>query len=197
MNQRKPLMVKSGMYCYGNIEKLAFMVLTTSDISIVFAYSNRTELLISHKLLELKLVHRLAVAGVFNTLSFLYDDGKSFAFRFENEEVQKEISRRIVRMSKFVINEGKSFAKNLIYHKTMNPTSLIQIQGLQQSWVNSQLSSFDYLSIVNYLAGRAGYNYNLHPIAPCVLASFTGPKPTLLTGTFFNKHNKSLLSGTQ
>lgn len=111
MNQRKPLMVKSGMYCYGNIEKLAFLVLTTSDISIVFAYSNRTELLISHKLLELKLAHRLAVAGVFNTLSLVFDDGKSFAFRFENEEVQKEVSRRIVRMSKLEIKKGKALQR--------------------------------------------------------------------------------------
>lgn len=49
---------------------------------------------------------------------------------------------------------------------------------------------------MNYFSSRSGYSFSLHPIAPCVLASFTGPKPIILTGAFFNKYNKSLLSGT-
>ncbi len=48
------------------------------------------------------------------------------------------------------------------------------LPSLAQRWVSGQLSNFDYLMILNHLAGRCMYDPNHHPIMPWV-TDFSSP----------------------
>lgn len=89
---------------------------------------------------------------------------------------------------------GKTRTTLLEYHQTLNPVNVLAVKKLAQKWASLQLSTQEYLSQLNSLAGRSFHDQNRHPIFPNVVKSFNCSKPESLE---FGqaKQSHSLLSG--
>jgi hypothetical protein len=189
-------LLKDGFQVGRSLEKPAFFALTSANFSLFYSNPSRTESVTTYDLKKLHNIRRVVNSGVFSMLEFIMTDGSGICFRFESEESQREVSRKLVRMRKLKTEEGKTHAPNLIYDKTLNPVNLFQINMFTSRWVNHQLSTMDYLMAVNTLASRTGYEFQRHAIFPNVISNYGSQKPTVQGGTLFNKFSKSLLSGT-
>lgn len=187
--------LKEGLQICRGIEKQAYFALTSGQISLIFSYAFRTELMTTFCLKSLYQIQRVASSGVFNTLQFIMVDGSSFCFKFDTEESQREVSRKLVRMRKFELKAGKTHASSLVYNKTLNPLNIFQLGNYTARWVDHQISTIDYLMTINALASRVGHQYQRHAIFPSVFTAYTSSKPSIQTSVSVSKFNKSMLSG--
>ena len=185
---------KEGSFICKGLETAGFVVVTKTELKFIFSQTNRLETSRSYKLFLIRELKRLAYCGSFNAFEIMFSDGASFIFKFDCEESQKQVSTKLVRMSIYQFISGKTQIPNLEYLQTLNPINLLAIKDLTKKWCENRISSMDYLSSLNSIAGRT-FNDNLkHPIFPNVLKSYSGVKPEFIEfGSL--KHNQSLFSG--
>lgn len=97
--QKKISLIKEGVCTILAKEKQAFFVLTATHIFLIFFYNHRTELFEAFENKGLIQIVRIANQGVFSGLQLCYANGQTVFFRFDSEDSQREVSRKLVRMS--------------------------------------------------------------------------------------------------
>lgn len=90
---------KFGLFLFCGAEQPAAFVVTSSAVRILFTHNNRKESSRSFGLSAVRELVRLSYGGAFIALEVVCVDGASFVFKFESEEAQQEVSRKLVRMS--------------------------------------------------------------------------------------------------
>lgn len=93
------LLWKFGAFVHCGSEQPAAFVLTTASVRVLFTHNNRKEASRCYSLGAIRELVRISYGGAFCALEVACVDGASFVFRFESEDAQQEVSRKLVRMS--------------------------------------------------------------------------------------------------
>ena len=93
------LLWKFGAFVHCGAEQPAAFVLTNASVRVLFTHNNRKEASRSFALGAIRELVRVSYGGAFCALEVSCVDGASFLFRFESEDAQQEVSRKLVRMS--------------------------------------------------------------------------------------------------
>jgi hypothetical protein len=55
------------------------------------------------------------------------------------------------------------------------PADLLKTTGMTNKWVNREISNFDYLMVLNTIAGRSYNDLSQYPIFPWILKDYKSP----------------------
>ncbi len=74
--------------------------------------------------------------------------------------------------------------------KSLRPTIVIRTSRLTEAWKRRQISNFDYLVCLNFVAGRSYNDITQYPIMPWVLADYESPELDLSDSSTFRDLSK-------
>lgn len=92
------------------------------------------------------------------SFELILKSGKSYLFNVFNEDIRKNITQRFSENKKIVV-----FGKN--------PQS--EIGKFTKDWKKNKLNNFEYLMILNKLAGRCMHDISQYPIFPWILTDYS------------------------
>lgn len=55
------------------------------------------------------------------------------------------------------------------------PADLLKATGMTMKWINREISNFDYLMVLNTIAGRSYNDLSQYPIFPWILSDYKSP----------------------
>lgn len=91
-------------------------------------------------------------------------DGQSLLFNFP-EDGPEQLTQQLVKLK-------KSKCPNLNYKQTFDAKKLYEKQNLLKKWHSYEISTFEYLMMVNTLAGRSYKDISQYPVFPWILADY-------------------------
>ena len=96
-------------------------------------------------------------------LEVFFIDGSSMLFNFPDSD-NEDVSQKLIRLR-------KTKCVNLQYNKTLDAKKLIDKSGVLKKWLNYEISNFDYLMLLNGLAGRSYKDVTQYPVFPWILVN--------------------------
>lgn len=96
-------------------------------------------------------------------LEFFFLDGTAILLNFPDNDAE-EVSQKLIRLR-------KTKCVNLQYYKTLDARKLVDKTAVTKKWLAYELSNFDYLMILNALAGRSYKDVTQYPVFPWVLTN--------------------------
>lgn len=97
-------------------------------------------------------------------LELFFLDGTTILVNFPENNDSEELSQKLIRLR-------KTKCVNLQYYKTLDAKKLVEKTAATKKWLAYELSNFDYLMILNGLAGRSYKDVTQYPVFPWVLTN--------------------------
>ena len=92
-------------------------------------------------------------------------DNRSVLLNFPTPDDRNAFTKKIVRM-----REKKCI--NLRYYDSLEPKKILKKADFPTAWADWRLSNFEYLMMLNALAGRSYHDLSQYPVFPWVLADY-------------------------
>ncbi|KNC54321.1 uncharacterized protein AMSG_10309 [Thecamonas trahens ATCC 50062] len=90
-------------------------------------------------------------------------DRTNYFIAFPSRKVRNEVARRIVRLK----------PPQLVFHGIRAPREVFRRSSATAAWQRGELSNFEYLMLLNTMAGRSYNDINQYPVFPWVLDDYT------------------------
>ncbi|KAH9311229.1 hypothetical protein KI387_026264, partial [Taxus chinensis] len=100
-----------------------------------------------------------------SALELFMTDRSNFFFNFGTMECRKRVYKAIVQAQPPNLNN--------IYSGTQKPELLLKRMQLMERWARWEISNFEYLMLLNTLAGRSYNDITQYPVFPWVLVDYT------------------------
>ncbi|XP_057852146.2 BEACH domain-containing protein C2 isoform X2 [Cryptomeria japonica] len=100
-----------------------------------------------------------------SALELFMIDRSNFFFNFGTIEIRKNVYKAIVRAQPPNLNN--------IYSGTQKPELLLKRMQLMERWARWEISNFEYLMLLNTLAGRSYNDITQYPVFPWILVDYT------------------------
>ncbi|CAF4116210.1 unnamed protein product [Rotaria sp. Silwood2] len=107
-------------------------------------------------------------------LEFFFINQANFLLNFDKNpgSVDKKLRRQIFhKLMSLKLPSIKSVFSSLI--TTIAPEEIFKESKITQKWINHEISNFDYLIMLNTIAGRTYNDLNQYPIFPWILKDYT------------------------
>jgi hypothetical protein len=101
-------------------------------------------------------------------LEFFFADGRSYLFNCASAEDRSELMDVVTAVAK----KAKTALSRVFTGKQSCPKVLAR-SGLTEKWVNWEISNFEYLLQLNFIAGRSFHDLTQYPVMPWVLADYS------------------------
>jgi len=103
-----------------------------------------------------------------SALEFFLVNQTNFLINFE-KKLRREIYQKIISLK---LPSMKSLATNLST-TNVTPEEIVKESKLTEKWISREISNFDYLMMLNAIAGRTYNDLNQYPIFPWIIKDFT------------------------
>ncbi|KAJ3424666.1 beach domain-containing protein [Anaeramoeba flamelloides] len=98
-----------------------------------------------------------------SAIEFFLDDNRNFLLNFEKKSINK--------VFKFIVGlKPKKLKNSQILFK--HPKVLIKKSQITKKWLNREISNFEYLMKLNFIAGRTYNDLSQYPVFPWVLCNY-------------------------
>jgi hypothetical protein len=107
-------------------------------------------------------------------LEFFLINQINFLLNFDKNPLNfdKKARRKIVlKLMSLKLPSMKSSFSNLV--TTITPQEILKESKITEKWITREISNFDYLMMLNTIAGRTYNDLNQYPIFPWVLKDYT------------------------
>ncbi|CAF0892895.1 unnamed protein product [Rotaria sordida] len=107
-------------------------------------------------------------------IEFFLINQTNFLLNFDKNppSVDKKIRRQIFqKLILLKLPSIKSIFSSVV--TTLTPQEILKESKITQKWINREISNFDYLMMLNTIAGRTYNDLNQYPIFPWVLKDYT------------------------
>jgi Beige/BEACH domain/PH domain associated with Beige/BEACH len=108
-------------------------------------------------------------------------NGKSLMLNFLNSEDRDTFGKKILRQ-----RSQKAF--NLKYYDTLDPRKILKKRELTEQWMQWKISNFEYITLLNQLAGRSYNDLSQYPVFPWLFVDFVSQNPPDITA----QHNSPM-----
>lgn len=109
-----------------------------------------------------------------NTVELLLKDGRSLLFTFINDSSKCiDFAECLARLKK---NLQSDTNLDMFPTKLIPPIRLFEKSDVMKKWLNGELSNFDYLLALNFLAGRSNEDLNQYPVFPWIRSQYNNTK---------------------
>lgn len=85
----------------------------------------------------------------------------------------------------FIVNFMSEQICSQFYNRLLPSPKTFQLDSAVISWLNKEISNFEYLMILNYASGRSFNNASQYPIFPWILTNFDSPELDLNDKTVY------------
>ncbi|XP_031488059.1 BEACH domain-containing protein B isoform X2 [Nymphaea colorata] len=122
---------------------------------------------------------------------FFSDSVAPVFFNFQSPKDAKDVGTFIVSSrNELLYPKGSSRDKNDIIHFVDRRVALEKAEKARESWRRREISNFEYLMVLNTLAGRSYNDLTQYPIFPWVLADYSSEKLDLNKSSTFRDLTK-------
>ena len=153
-----------------NIAKVSFSSVLTCHLL--------TPLISFHTCLQIKGVHWTRYLLQYTAMEIFFDDSSAPIFlNFSSQKDTKNAGTLLVSLrNEALFPKGSTKGKNSIISFVDRRVALEMAENAGERWKRREISNFEYLVILNTLAGRSYNDLTQYPIFPWVLADYTSEK---------------------
>jgi WD40 repeat protein len=101
-------------------------------------------------------------------LEFFFADGRSYLFNCASADDRSELMDVVTAAAK----KAKT-ALSRVFTGKQSCTKVLARSGLTEKWVNWEISNFEYLLQLNFIAGRSFHDLTQYPVMPWVLSDYS------------------------
>mmetsp|Transcript_19775 Transcript_19775/g.36430 ORF Transcript_19775/g.36430 Transcript_19775/m.36430 type:complete len:2240 (+) Transcript_19775:1474-8193(+) len=101
-------------------------------------------------------------------LEFFFSDGRSYLFNFSTPHDRDDILTLLTSSTKKLKAPGLS----RVFTGRQSCAKIIAKSGLTEKWASWQMSNFEYLLHLNFIAGRSFHDLTQYPVMPWVLSDY-------------------------
>ena len=137
-----------------------------------------TPLISFHTCLQIKGVHWTRYLLQYTAMEIFFDDSSAPIFlNFSSQKDTKNAGTLLVSLrNEALFPKGSTKGKNSIISFVDRRVALEMAENAGERWKRREISNFEYLVILNTLAGRSYNDLTQYPIFPWVLADYTSEK---------------------
>ena len=125
-------------------------------------------------LLELREIQRRRWLGCKTALELYLMSGKSLLLNFSSNDDREQFAKKILR-------QRNSRCSNLKYYDTLEPKRILKKRELTERWMQWRLSNFEYITLLNQLAGRSYNDLSQYPVFPWIIVDYMSQAPPDIT----------------
>lgn len=129
-------------------------------------------------LLQIKAVHWTRYLLQYTAIEIFFNDSTAPVFlNFASQKDAKHVGTLVVSLrNETLYPKGSSRDKNGIISFVDRRIGLEMAENARESWRRREISNFEYLMILNTLAGRSYNDLTQYPVFPWVLADYSSEK---------------------
>ena len=120
-------------------------------------------------------------------LEFFLITRRNFLLNFNEKQQQQEIYQKLISLKFPLLNCHPTNSNG-----SVTPIDLLNESKITEKWMNRELSNFDYLMMLNTIAGRTYNDLNQYPIFPWVLKDYTSNVLDLQNPDVFRDFSKPI-----
>lgn len=110
-------------------------------------------------------------------LEFFFNNGLSYFFYFISKNVREQVIRFLS-------------SRKLEILQTTSSMKLISDQRVTEKWLTGQISTYEYLMLINFFAGRTFNDLSQYPVFPWILSDYDSPQLDLTNPATFRDLSK-------
>lgn len=152
---------------------------------------------------------------IFTDLSQNREDGENYDFKFGIQQLREVHLRKynlrrsalelfLVDQTSYFLNfttktRNKIYSKilslqppNILYGSGRSPSELLKSSGYTQKWMNREISNFEYLMLLNTIAGRSYNDLSQYPVFPWIIADYASEELDLTKPETFRDLSKPI-----
>jgi hypothetical protein len=88
------------------------------------------------------------------------------------------------QFAKKVLRQRNQRCCNLRYYDTLDPRRILKKRELTEKWMQWKISNFEYINLLNQLAGRSYNDLSQYPIFPWIVTDYTSAIPPEINAPF-------------
>uniref|UniRef100_A0A0A9DC66 BEACH domain-containing protein n=1 Tax=Arundo donax TaxID=35708 RepID=A0A0A9DC66_ARUDO len=144
------------------------------------------------KITRIKAVHWTRYLLQYTATEIFFDDANAPVFlNFSSQNDAKNVGSLLVSLrNDALFPKGTSKDKNSLISFVDRKVALEMAESARESWRRREISNFEYLMILNTLAGRSYNDLTQYPIFPWILADYTSEKLDFNTSSTFRDLSK-------
>lgn len=129
-------------------------------------------------LFQIKAVHWTRYLLRYTAIEIFFNDSVAPAFfNFSSQKDAKDVGTLIVnRRNEAAFPKGNTKERNAMISFVDRRVGLEMAENARESWKRREMSNFEYLMVLNTLAGRSYNDLTQYPVFPWVLADYTSEK---------------------
>lgn len=175
----KPFYKRTGTICLTTFDIIFFDDLEShtlgndsSDNISFFRYRTRPDRQLYKVvgLQELREIQRRRWLGRKTALEIFLMSGKSLLLNFATVDDREQFAKKVLR-------QRNSRCSNLKYYDTLEPRRILKKRELTERWMQWRLSNFEYITLLNQLAGRSYNDLSQYPVFPWIILDFMSASP--------------------
>jgi neurobeachin-like protein 1/2 len=121
-----------------------------------------------------------------SVLGFFLLNQTSSLMNFD-KKLRRQIYQKLMSMK---LPSMKSFFSN--FSTTVTPQEILRESRITEKWVAREISNFDYLMMLNTIAGRTYNDLNQYPVFPWILKDYTSETLDLTDPNVFRDFSKPI-----
>jgi hypothetical protein len=116
---------------------------------------------------------------------FMFKDGRSILMNFASNDDRYRFVTMLKKLKKQVIPKIYFFSKN-------SPDRLLADLGITEKWMNWEISNFEYIMLLNFIASRSYHDLTQYPVFPWIFNKYSYESIDLNNPAIYRDFTKSM-----